>query len=231
MELLNYFLTTCRNQGIKNLLIAGDFLNGDQLSNYFPKQENAGIEIELIHANYVMGKLLETFDRVVFLKGNHDYRYVKGRDYKVSFKDAITDAFFALSEKGLERLEISNLDHCYVNGSSGRYYVCHPKAYSQVPGTTGLKLAAKYPGHHIVTAHSHHCALMYTKDGAHLVVEIGGFFDAEQTGYLQESTTFPRWTNGFGILTEQDGFVLYPGNRKRSVFNQMNGASSALATT
>lgn len=228
MELVNTFLTTCRRMNVKNLIINGDFFNGDALSKYMPKQANAGLEIELIHANYLMGKLLETFETIVFLKGNHDYRYVVGRDYSISFADAMRDAFSPLGD-AVDRIVFTNLDHCYIESYSGRYYVCHPKSYSQIPGTTALKLSQKFNDCHIITGHSHHCAMMYTKDGERLAVEIGGFFDAEQTQYLQDSTTFPKWTNGFGILHCEDGFVLYPGNRRRSVCNQLRGVSSAVA--
>ena len=227
LELMNFFITTMRNLGIRKLLVGGDVFNGDALSQYFPKQANAGLEVELVVVNYAINKLLESFDEIVFLKGNHDYRYVRARDYTISFIEAINKALTPLGDQRA-KITVSNLDHCFINAESGRYYVCHPKSYSQIPGTVALKLGAKYPGCHIVTAHSHHTALMYQKDGVHLAVEIGGFYDRDQTQYLQDSTTFPIWTNGFGLVTPSTDFVLFRGNNRRDSVSQLYGTSTGL---
>ena len=90
---MNFFITTMRNLGIRKLLVGGDVFNGDALSQYFPKQANAGLEVELVVVNYAINKLLESFDEIVFLKGNHDYRYVRARDYTISFIEAINKGF------------------------------------------------------------------------------------------------------------------------------------------
>lgn len=239
LRLVNAFLSTCKRLGIRILIIAGDYWNADSLSKYYPKQENAGKEVELEFGNWLMDQLLDVFDEVYFLKGNHDYRFVAARDYSISFVDAMRGAFSGLDPDRLARINFSNLDHMYVEddpwidlfpNNHNRYYICHPTAYSQVPGTVALKLAAKYPNCNIITGHSHHCALMYDKSGRQLCVEIGGFFDRKITQYLQSTSTFPVWTPGFGILTKQEGFVLYPGDSRCGTQNILSGLPQGLSS-
>jgi predicted MPP superfamily phosphohydrolase len=82
-DLVNIFLDDAAP--FKNLLIAGDFLNGDSLSQYFPKQKSAGLEKELNEAQNLMEILCSNFSNIVFLMGNHDYRYTKSAEYRESF--------------------------------------------------------------------------------------------------------------------------------------------------
>ena len=84
-KLVNKFLDDAEQRGLTNLLIAGDFLNGDSLSQYYPKQKSAGIEKEVNEARSLMETLAKNFKQIVFLKGNHDYRYVKSAEYRQDF--------------------------------------------------------------------------------------------------------------------------------------------------
>jgi predicted phosphodiesterase len=228
-EFVNTFLTTAKNFKCTKLIIAGDFLNGDTYSNYFPKQENAGVDTEVRVAIEIMGKLLDNFEEVYFLKGNHDYRYVKQRNYEISFADRMYEIFAPLGDK-LDRLHISNLDHCIVYSpldywSTDKWYVCHPKAYSSVPGTVARKLTTIHQCN-VITGHSHHCADMYGPNGIHRAVEIGGFMDMSKTQYVQETTTFPRWQMGFGIMSREYGFTLFHGKDKSDTKWQLSGLAS-----
>jgi len=90
-RLVNEFLQEAADYN--NLLIAGDFLNGDSLSQYYPKQKSAGIEKELSEARDLMEILCANFKNVVFLKGNHDYRYTKSAEYRESFVDSMKKVF------------------------------------------------------------------------------------------------------------------------------------------
>ena len=209
IDYVNLFLITARKWNCKRLVIAGDFLNGDTYSNYFPKQANAGVKYEVDVAVAVMDKLLDTFDEVLFLKGNHDYRYVRARDYTVSFVEVMQETFQGLGDK-LGRVTFSNLDNCIVMDGEQKWYVCHPKTYSSIPGTVARKLTSIHECN-VITGHSHHCADLPGINSKYRAVEIGGFMDMAQTEYLQETTTFPHWTKGFGLLTEENGFVLFHG--------------------
>lgn len=209
-DLVNQFITDARDYGITNLAVAGDFFNFDSLSRFDPKQTEAGLEREIEEAVAVMRVLTQTFDRIVFLWGNHDARLHKALGYKFQFKEAMRLVFGELKDQGLEKIEFTNLDHMWLLSGDTEWYICHPANYTRVPLSTARQLSAKYNAN-VLTAHSHHCAVGYAVDGLKVVGECGGLFDASKTAYLQRSTTHPQWTNGYAFLIEGKLLVKSPG--------------------
>jgi len=205
-EYVNTFIEDSRERGAKKLIVAGDYFNFDALSAYYPKQEAAGLEVEIAEAMDVMKALLETFDTLYYLWGNHDARMHKALGFTIQFREAMKMVFGALGKDALERITFTNLDHMWI----GDWYICHPGNYTRVPLSTARTLATKYNAS-VITAHSHHCAVGYAIDGSKVVAEIGGLFDRTKTAYLQRSTTFPTWAQGYGFLEAGKLVVRSPG--------------------
>lgn len=203
----NAFIEEARDLGITQLIIAGDFFNFDALSVYEPKQVEAGVELELAEAQMVMRVLLETFEGIHFLWGNHDARLHKALGYTLQFREAMKLVFGDLGAEALQRITFSNLDHLWIGDS---WYICHPGNYTRTPLSTARTLATKYNAS-VITAHSHHCAVGYAIDGERVVAEIGGLFDRHKTAYLQRSTTFPTWAQGYCFLIGGRLIVRSPG--------------------
>jgi hypothetical protein len=208
----NEFILAARERKVTDLVIAGDFFNFDALSQYDPKQADAGLEGEIDEAIAVMNVLLETFTRIYFLWGNHDARLHRALGYAMQFRKAMETVFGKLGLEALDRIVFSNLDHMWIETPNGRYYVCHPKNYTKVPLSTARALAPKVNAH-VITAHSHHCAVGYGPDGEKVVAEIGGLFDRHKTAYLQRTTTFPTWQQGYAFLNDGILEVSSPGWR------------------
>jgi len=194
--LVNQFLEDAKDH--KNLLIAGDFLNGDSLSQYYPKQKSAGIEKEISEAKSLMEVLCQNFSNIVYLWGNHDYRYTKAAEYRESFVESMTEVFKDVPRHGA-RLKFSNLDHCYLTSNRERYFIAHPATYSKNPLNNPLAIA-EIKKCHTLTAHTHHCAMGWDPSGEYVVGELGGFFNIAQTEYLQGTTAYPNWCNGYWFI-------------------------------
>lgn len=210
-EYAGRFLKEAKERGHKQLVLAGDFFNFDALSQYEPKQHEAGLELELDTAKAVMRILLDTFDTVYYLWGNHDVRLHRALGFTIQFKEAMKLMFGELGTEALNKVVFTNLDHMWVESEDGtKWYICHPKNYTQMPLSTARKLASKYNAH-VITAHSHHCAVGYGPDGEKIVAELGGFFDKEKTAYLQRSTTFPTWQQGYCFIENGRLKVSSPG--------------------
>lgn len=205
-EYVNKFIRDARERGHKDLVVAGDFFNFDALSAYEPKQESAGLEKEMVEASAVMRILLETFENIYYLWGNHDARMHKALGFSIQFREAMKMVFGVLGSEALDRITFTNLDHMRI----GDWYICHPGSYTRIPLSTARTLATKYNAN-VITAHSHHCAVGYAIDGQKVVAEIGGLFDRHKTGYLQRSTTFPTWSQGYAFLEEGRLVVRSPG--------------------
>jgi len=209
--LVNEFIDHARDiKATKWCVIAGDFYNIDSLSQFDFKQESSSLPREQYAGAAVMRTMLETFERVIFSWGNHDARVHKALGYKVDFATAMKMMLFELSPQEMSRIEFSNLDHVVINSQRGPYRVCHPKNYSATPLTQARKMASKYLSH-VITGHSHHTAVSHDPSGEFVCAELGGFFDKDKTAYLQRSTGFGNWQNGYGFI-DSDGYLVIEGS-------------------
>lgn len=210
---LNQFLKRTAADGVKSLAIAGDFWNNDALSRFEYKQDTANLDVELARGNEAMIALLEQFDRIIFIWGNHDSRFHKALGYKVDFKTAMKMMFHEVPDRLLNKLELSNLDHFkvdafpYADVGEDTWYICHPKTYSRIPLNGAIRIAAVKQCN-ILTAHSHHHAYGHDASGRFLVGEVGGFFDRHKVEYLNRTEGFPHWQNGYAILTEDNDLIM-----------------------
>lgn len=196
-EWINRMLDDADKNNLRKIILAGDLFNFDSLSQYDPKQVTAGLQLELSEGKKISVMLDQIFDEVVYIWGNHDIRFARKLGHSIGFADSMKVVL-----PNVRNFSFSNLDHCYIDVDNDLpWYVCHPRSYNSVPLTSAIKLANKY-NCNVVTAHSHHLAKGYGSDGVKKVVESGGLFDATKTAYLQASTTFPTWTNGYCYLTE-----------------------------
>lgn len=210
-EYVNTFLAEAKERRHSHLVIAGDFFNFDSLSSYDPKQDSAGLEVELAEAKKVMGALLDQFDRVYYIWGNHDARLHRTLGFKIQFKEAMRLVFGDLGKTMLDKIAFTNLDHMWVRVPDGTdWYICHPANYTRLALSTAKTLASKKNAN-VITAHSHHCAVGYGVDGEKVVAEIGGLFDRHKTSYLQRSTTFPTWAQGYAFIEDGRLVVKSPG--------------------
>jgi hypothetical protein len=209
-ELINTFLDHAVDVGATNwLIIAGDWFNIDALSAFDYKQEEAGMAQELYGSTLTMERVLTVFDNVYLSWGNHDARVHRALGYKVPFAQAMRMMFADLDNDLMERVFLSNLDNITVDTPNGPYAVVHPKNYSQAPLAGSRKLASKYLSH-VLTGHSHHTAIGHDPSGKFVCGELGGFFDIAKTGYLQRTTTFPNWQQGYGII-DAEGYLTIEG--------------------
>lgn len=199
--LVNKMIDKARELELTTLIIGGDFFNFDSLSQYDPKQDDAGLDREWNEGIAVMRVLLETFDRIIYIWGNHDARMHKSLGFKVRFADAMRMMFGPLGDEALDRIEFSNLDHCILVSGERQYYLCHPANYTSIPLSSARKIANKV-NMNVFVFHSHHCAIGFAEDGEKIVVEGGGLFDKDKTAYLKRSTTFPTWAQGYSWVID-----------------------------
>lgn len=205
-EYASRFLQHCYELDIRTLAIAGDFFNHDALSSFDYKQASADLTTELDEANSIMRSLTQLFDKIIFVWGNHDARVHKALGYKLSFIHSMKAMLHEIPADLLDKIEFSNLDHFWVDSPDGEpTYICHPKNYSATPLANARKMAAKMQAN-VITAHSHHAAMGFDVSGKYVCVEAGGFFDASRTAYLQRSTNFQTWCQGYSLI-DADGHI------------------------
>lgn len=210
--LVNVMIRVAKEQGIKQLIIDGDFWNMDDYSSYPPVQPEAKFSIERKEGNLVMKTLLRHFDHIFFGWGNHDFRLTRSLGYKYSFTECMRWTFGGLTEDEFSKIHFTDLDYMYYQPGGPLNHnirVCHPNNYSDIPLTIGRKLAVKY-GCSVYTAHSHHCAIGVAQNGKDLVIEGGGFFNKARTEYIQRTNPNHEWVQGFFYFKEGIPYMISP---------------------
>lgn len=203
--LINKMINTADENGIKQLIIAGDLFHMEAFSSFLPQQPEASWPIERKEANRVVKTLLNHFEEIDITWGNHDFRLVKAVGYKHSFEACLQWALSELTDDEWKRVRISDLDYMEyfpLTSSSGRKYrVCHPRSFSSVPLTVPKKLQPKYSCS-VMTAHSHHLAMGFAANGYDHIIELGGFYDKQKTEYIQKTTSNHEWVQGYVMFKD-----------------------------
>ena len=188
--------------------IVGDYFNFDALSSYYPKQDNAGLETELVHGGQLIELLLQVFDYVYVTKGNHDVRMLNALGFKLKFERSIRMCLPSISDEQMERIIVTGLDYIVVDSDREKpWHCCHTNAYAKSMLTIPNEIALIHDVN-VAAGHRHHHAIGRARNGNY-VVELGGLFDEAKTQYLRQWTnTFPKWAPGWMLL--YDGLPYLP---------------------
>lgn len=200
-EALALLLDTSRKKHIDKLIIAGDFLNLDILSNYVKAESPITIDQELGEARKVVCALLKRFSEICIIPGNHEKRLIRRLNTPLSFA-----SFFAMI-CGDKRIKVAEKDHLLLTVSRRTFRICHPKNYSRTKLSVTARLADIYH-QNIVAGHSHSLGITFSSSGRYLCIDTGGMFDESRIGYIQATTTHPAWNQGF-VALYQDKIELY----------------------
>jgi len=177
-------LSTAEKRQIKRLIIPGDFLNLDILSNFvsFPYP----LQKELNDARELMSLLLEAFSQIIFIPGNHERWIMRKLNTPLPW-----GVFIKLISES-EKIITSSHDYLILTTATGSWRICHPENFSRTKGSVAVQLADLYH-QHIIAGHSHHLGLNISKSGLYIAIDCGGLFDEERIEYLQGTNLLPDW--------------------------------------
>ena len=200
-------LATAEEQKINKLIIPGDFLNLDILSKFvsYPYP----LEKELKNARDLLSLLLETFQQILFIPGNHERRIIRKLNTLLPwelFTNLITDSKQVLT---------TPRDYLILTTPTGSWRVCHPENYSRTKGSVAVQLADLYH-QHIIAGHSHHLGLNISKSGLYVAIDCGGLFDEKKIEYVQGTNLLPGWNQGYVILDHGKPELVSPLYKKCS---------------
>lgn len=190
----------------RKLIMAGDMWNLDTFSTYVPTVESPGWGQERLHSRAVLAMILETFDEVIMLMGNHDRRLQ--RFTSATFDDSdLLALVMADRERDLVRLDkykdrvrLSGRGFCVLQSGSAEYRITHPKNYSINALTIARELALKFD-QHIISFHEHHLAQGWDRYARRMVINGGCMVDADKLPYVQlDDNKSARMSNGFVLV-------------------------------
>jgi hypothetical protein len=181
--------------GLRKHIIAGDLFDMD-FAKHWPKKEGEestelGMTIEQCKP---IINMLKYFDETILIRGNHEDRITRMTEARIQARHIIQ---LISEEIWNKKFKYSYYDKLYIGKD---WLVVHPKSYSQLSGSTAIRLAEKYH-RHILNAHGHFIAMRYDRSGKHMGIDIGGLFDIKKTAYMNlQTTTHPFWNEGFAVL-------------------------------
>jgi hypothetical protein len=167
------------------------------------KKEELDAELETCRT---IMKSLDYFDKTYLICGNHENRVDRLTDGRIQARHIID-----LIGKGKyeEKFTVSVYDKIYVGAN---FLAVHPKSYSQIGGSTAVRLAEKFQMN-VLNAHGHFIALRYDRSGRYMAADIGGMFDVKKIDYVcKKTTTHPTWNNGFAMIVDGELELVHGGN-------------------
>ena len=180
----------------KNIQI-GDTLDFNFIKSHpvLDGEDNTDLDKELIQSTPSIKALLY-FKENYLLRGNHEFRVSRYTNsliqakhlYKI-FGEKVWNASF----------KYSNYDKMNIGK---KWMVVHPKSYSQVATSVAKRMAEKFH-RNVINSHGHLIGSTYDRSAKFLCVDLGGMFDVRKISYINlQTTTHPKWVNGFGMLLD-----------------------------
>jgi len=193
-ELLGYAVSVGKLFGIETLVIAGDLLACDALGHWPSEDTDEGsrytMEDSLQDGGRVLEGLFQHFKRICIIKGNHEQRGTRQREW--GFFQMMQDKWADLGN-----LDISFYKWMTIQGAR----VEHFGAYAKVPGSVARD-RAEIEQCDVAGGHTHHFSMNFTKDGKHVAIDLGHCTRPETRYYktVNGTTRHPKWVSGFWVL-------------------------------
>jgi len=192
----NRLLSVAEFFKVKKHIKVGDLINQDYASHWAKLEgEKRGELDEDIQQSEPLFKALDYFDEIYLVRGNHEDRITRMTDARVQGRHILK----LFGERIHQKFKYTPYDKVFIGDD---WMAVHPKSYSQISGSTAIRLAEKYR-RHVLNAHGHFVALRWDRSGQNMGIDLGGLFDTRKIPYCNLSTsTHPVWNNGFAMLKD-----------------------------
>lgn len=177
-------------------LIVGDLLNLDSMSSYDTIVPIESLQTEINMAKGYLEQLMKVGD-VDVLPGNHDYRWSKKLEGKLSIM-----GLWELIQHGMKtgNIRFHADTGAWVHSGGRKWRVTHQRNYSRLKLKIGNTLATNRQTD-TVTFHQHHFAGGISDNGLYATIDNGGLHESAAIHYANMyDGTMPRMTSGFGML-------------------------------
>jgi hypothetical protein len=197
--------------GIRHVIIAGDLADNDAINPHKRRsvryETNLKLEIDIL--TEILEWVAERVDDVVLYPGNHDLWLIEQVDGSLNYTDTVR--LLVRSHEVRRKLLISDYDRLTLKSGERVWTISHQSMYSPTPLVTAQKLSEKYETD-IYTTHQHISAgPVLSKNGKHVLMDVGGMFDPDKFAYVNMKTTASRVMNqGFATIMNGKGKLWTP---------------------
>ena len=159
------------------------------------RTEGDGMSTELGVARRELKRISEQFDRVDYVIGNHDGRFLRALQTIIDPKELLR-----LLEAG-DKWRIAEYYFSYLDTPKGRFMIEHPKGAAE---TTAQNLSAKY-GCSVIMAHSHALDFSWDISGRYYAIQAGCCVDESRLPYASQRHHTKR-QHKLGAVLVVDGY-------------------------
>jgi predicted phosphodiesterase len=205
-QLKNLLYKIAEEEGVKTLVIPGDFFDCDAYSTFIRFNHEISFKTELRNAAKILAELVSRFKNVYFTRGNHEKRWMSLNQGMMGMEELFACTGIAKGYK------VTLDDHLILKSGAETWRVCHPKEFSRTPGKVPRELAKKYQMN-IFGAHGHRMGWWMDDTGRFQCVEGGGLFNKDKIEYLRDTSCYSETNPGFWLI--RDGWCHpFPDKRK-----------------
>ena len=195
-KLLMDAFTIAKQRNVRQLIHAGDLIDGASYSIQNKHEISPPIEVEIEHARSILYTAKQHFDTIVILPGNHDALYFKKE--KITFSVFIHNII--LDFKYTKNFKVTEYDYVYYGDFAVIGHLTN--GYDMIPGKVAANIAMKYNRHALV-AHDHIMGSIIAENGK-TGISIGAMFVPGSMAYKAKSyNTFPDTQLGFVIIKDR----------------------------
>jgi len=193
----NRIITYTLRRGVRQLILAGDFIDWAAFSSYGRLVEvNANEELRAARQFF---ECLQDFERVVVILGNHEMRLIRQLNYKLGAEE-LTPLF--ASHPGLV---VTDYHWCTLRSGGQNWRISHPRNAHMTPTSVARRLVAKNINTHVAVGHDHVCGKIKTEDARHWAISTGVCLHPKKLDYISlvDNT---RWQIAQGALIIRSGW-------------------------
>ncbi len=194
-KLLESAIRIAVERHVKNVVHAGDIIDGASYNSQAKGEVVPDIELEIEHARSLLYTLQSYFQTTYLIPGNHDMYYVKKE--KLTFHEFIYN--IVLLGKFASKFVVTDYDYLFYDDFA---IVGHlTNGYDMIAGKIAASLAVKYNCHALV-GHDHLFGSMQAENGKQ-GISIGAMFVPGSFSYKAKSyNSFPHSMLGFVIICD-----------------------------
>lgn len=193
--MLNILLDFGYTHKISNLLIAGDFFDEIQFSDFDTSSEDmVNLDEEVESGKAIYKSLQGVFKNIHFTTGNHDVRLWKKLIRAGKVNDKTWKTMWNLIDGDMR---VSPYRYCEVNNY---WRITHPKyavRIGSLGGMPGIRYRAKLD-RSMIFAHGHWWGMVQDPSGKYYMILPGCMVDQNKIAYSNVwDTPYENWHNGF----------------------------------
>jgi len=186
---------------IKRVIIAGDLADNAALNMHRRRslKHEANLRLEMNVIAEILEWLAPRYDNIDILPGNHDLWLIEAVDGVLSYTDTIN--MLIKSQAVRDKVSVSDYDRLTLYSGERVWTIAHQAAYNPTPLVTAQKLSEQFETD-IYTTHQHISAgPIRSRNGKHLLMDVGGLFDPAKFEYVQMQTRIGRqMEQGFATI-------------------------------